>query len=155
MDIFGSDSSCCLVEARLKGGVRGVHLSFGRQGRHERTVESLITAVSFIQKEKVSVLPCFNNKNYVYAFGHDAAASMVEVTALCSVCPGSNALRDAVQNYARYRVSRNTEMVTVSYGTLAIRGVLVSISSNTVDARLNLQSVTYVLLLLDCIGSKT
>lgn len=154
MDIFGTTDDCCLVEARLRGTVKGVHISFGSNNTYSRNVDTLTTAVGFVQKEKISVLPCFNNKNYVYAFGHDAAASMIEVTMLCSVCPGSSALKRAVDDYNNARVSNNADMVTVSYGPLAIRGVLVSMSSNTVDAKLNLQSVTYVLLLLDCIGSK-
>lgn len=152
MQIFGSDDSCCFVEARLRGGPRGVRISFGG-GSSDFGAEAIVTDVSFTQREKVSVLPCFNNKNYVYAFGHDAAASTVDITIMVSVCPESTAILTATERYRNNRASKGN-IATITYGPLAIRGILVGLNSKTMDAKLNLQHVLYTFILVEPIGSK-
>jgi hypothetical protein len=152
MDIFGSSVDCCFVEAKLRKGVKGVRVSFGSEGDSAFGDETVITAVGFNQREKFSVLPCFNNKNYLYAFGHDAASSTAEVTAITSVCPDGTGLSKLAKIYKESRASVDGGLATITYGKLAIRGVLVGMTSGTVDARLNLQNVTFSLVLLKPIG---
>lgn len=155
MHIFGTVDQCCFVQARLSGTARGVRIGFGSGGESSDLGEdAIITDIKLSQREKVAIFSGFENANYLYAFGHDASSSSFDVTAVVSVCPESSALAGAVNRYQENRASKKGSLVTLSYGNLPMRGVLVGMTSGTIDTKLNLQSVVYHLVLLKSVGDK-
>lgn len=123
----------------------------------DRTTPYLVTSVSFSQKEKFSVVQCFGDRNYTYAFGHDPTASMLEVT-LTSFLAGTDgetygdALKQLVTAYQKSRLSASKKLVQLTLGTMYMEGFLVGMTGATQDQEHNLQSVTFVIMLVKAQG---
>ena len=122
-----------------------------------RVTPFIVTSVSFSQKEKFSVVQCFGDRNYTYAFGHDPTASMLEVT-LTSFLAGTGgtsyggALKQAVAAYRKARLSMSKKLVKLTMGSLYMEGFLVGMTSATQDQEHNLQSITFVIMLVKAQG---
>lgn len=112
-----------------------------------------ITNVAFVQKERFSVVQCFNDKNYIYAFGHDPLASMVTVdfTVFMGSCDGANSLGLGTL-LAMYSVGRLTQSlkpakVRLGMANILVEGFIVGMATATYNPEFNLQSFQVNMLL--------
>ena len=155
MDIFGNTVG------------KGVIIKYDAEGIDVRSVVSIdgidfasLYVVDFkvFAAERFSVLPCFENKNYIFAYGHDLGQSRSQVTLLAffgsSNCkPGDNtaSVTSLVGWYDSNRLCKNGTKVAISilsdsrYST----GYLISMSINSYNADLNAATVTFTFLATD------
>lgn len=113
-----------------------------------------ISNVSFAQKEKYHIVQCFNDRNYVYAFGHDPMASLLEITFTMFLAKAKGqefggALETMVGAYNMARLSQNPEYAVFTLGSVSLVGFVVGMTSATQDLEHNLQSITFHLLLVE------
>lgn len=151
MYIFGLDNQGCMVEANTGQGKgkRGAIITFGSA----LTDNTLVTKIDIGQKERLAVIACFDDRNYVYAFGHNAAESVLDVTLMMSISAESDALKREFERYEQNRVSKG-KLVKITYGSTFLLGYLIEMRSGTVNTELNLQSMLYRILLPKCVGAK-
>lgn len=160
--IFGNDkkSRGCYVEMMQKVGVIGgatLTLPGGGMLPANSTDPVFITGVNIAQKERYSIVQCFNNKNYAYAFGHDPTVSVMNVTFIVfmSTQGGTvfgDSLKTMLNAYKNARISESTKYATLSIGHLAVQGFVVGMDSGTVDTEHNTQSFTVQILLVEAQG---
>lgn len=146
MYIFGGLSNCFVQARYAMGQGRGANISFEGTSLSDNTI---VTSVSIRQAEKFATVACFDDVNHLYAFGHDAQNSVAQVTVLTNAeMPQGDrtGFRKAIQAYAEARLSTN-KMVTLTVGGQTFRGRLPAMSSSTTNTQLNLQSVTYDIML--------
>lgn len=169
MYIFGNDKNMrgCYIETSMttaKGA--GAYLSLsgdvigGAQSRGKGVDPFFISGISMSQHEKFSVVQCFNERNFVYAFGHDPVGSVLNVSLTTFlVNPDSQDVGDGlaqlVKWYKWYRLSANARqgscVLTVG-SRLKVEGFLVGMETSTVDAAHNLQSFVFKLLITNIQG---
>ena len=118
------------------------------------TAPFFISNVSFAQKEKFHVVQCFNDKNYVYAFGHDPMDSLVEVVFTMFLTDYNGAsfgasLKTLTRAYGKSRLSQNPNYATLTLGAFTLQGLVVGMRTGTEDAEHNLQSFSVTLLLVE------
>lgn len=148
MYIFGGLSNCFVQARYAMGQGRGANISFEGSALSDNTI---VTSVNIRQTEKFAVVPCFNDVNHIYAFGHDAQNSSAQVTVLTNAeMPQGDrtGFSKAIQAYAESRLSTN-KMVTLTIGGQTFRGRLPAMGSSTTNTQLNLQSVTYDIMLTE------
>ena len=158
--VFGNDTSArgCFVEvSRQATGLNAAtHITIDSFTFPEPSLVGvtpyMVQSVSFQQKEKFSISECFDDNNYVYAFGHDGNASTMEVTVIAFIAGryGNNfgtALIRLLAAYSEGRVSQLKSPVTLTIGSFNISGLLVGCTSATADPEHNLQSFTFVIVL--------
>jgi hypothetical protein len=113
---------------------------------------SIVTSFSADQRENFSVAQCLNGGMYLYAFGHDPAASTfgLGVTLFLRSCNGANGndLADALSTYNGGRVSKTKRLSTLSVGDAALRGYLVGQSVAVSNNGLGTVSVNYTFVAL-------
>lgn len=102
--------------------------------------------------ERFSVLPCFDNRNYVFAYGHDIGQSRSTVTCLCffggAKCTGGTGPTDVgllTAFYDGWRLSEYGKRVGVqilSDGKFS-SGYLISMQVKGYSADLNAATITF------------
>ena len=158
MLIFGNDKHArgCYIELSKLAGATSMGAVFSAGGGgigSGGTAPCFISAVSIKQVEKFSVVPCFGDRNYTYAFGHDATASLMEITFTCFlVDPSGNSfglsLATLMKTYAARRLSKQPELATLTIGSCSVQGFWVGMGSGTMNAEYNLQTFTAQLILV-------
>ena len=113
-----------------------------------------VSNITFGQKEKFHVVQCFNDSNYVYAFGHDPMDSLVEVVFTAFLVNKSGdtfgeSLKTLTKAYGDGRLSKKPEYATLTLGTWTVQGLVIGMRSGTEDAEHNLQSFSVTLLLVE------
>ena len=114
----------------------------------------VITGLSWGQKEKYHTVQCFSDHAYVYAFGHDALNSVLEVNFVGFLVDTSGTNNSGIvpafnKMYKDNRVYASPTWVTVSLGATVMKGLLVGMSSATLDPLHNLQNFTAVISLVE------
>jgi len=146
MYIFGGLNNC-FVQARYSMGEgRGANISLGDASLSDNTI---VTSVSIRQQEKFATTECFADTNHIYAFGHDAKSSSGSVTVLTNAerpQGDKTGFKKAIEAYEKSRLSKN-KLITITLGGQTFRGRLVAMDSQTTNTQLNLQSVTYSVML--------
>lgn len=154
MNVFGgSDRKYGEVKLQdskgSKGGAKGATISIISGGKKGSTKDIIVTSITADVSEKYAALACFNDKNHIYAFGHDAQQSMMRVTCITNVddqkC-SKNGYKKAIEAYKKNRLSKD-KVVTVTLGKQTWSGRIISMSTDTYSQELNLQAVTYTILL--------
>ena len=166
MYIFGTTNGRpsirgCFHEMSLSGaGSIGATLqlpgSSGGQYPKAATDPFFINSVTFAQKERYSVVQCFNARNYVYAFGHDPLSSMVAVrfTAFL-VDPGDvdkasgSSLTALSGMYARARLFNSLQRCKVNIAGQVLTGFMLGMEASVASAELNLYNVDTTLLMTE------
>ena len=104
-------------------------------------------------QERASVISCFNDYNYIFAFGHNPMSSqyVVQFTAFlvgkdCHSVNGSEIVKKIKNYYDKYRVSKRRKLVKLSIGSLVVKGALVNMQLTGQNAELNTISVSMGLL---------
>lgn len=168
MKIFGNTQKIrgCYAETTF-GGAKGTAAymsingkSIGGNSSRGAAEPYLISSISFTQKEKFSVVECFGERNFVYAFGHDPTGSVMDVTITTFLVnkDGHN-IGDGMQyltgEYASGRLSKNQKrgscVLTIG-SKLKIEGFIVGMSTSTVDQLHNIQSFTYSIVITNVQG---
>jgi len=113
-----------------------------------------VVSVKFNLREKVSVVQCFNDTNYVYAFGHDPRGSMVSVQMLAFLIASdgtsdSDIVGTMVSNYAQDRLSQSLQQATLSIGSQSLNGFVTDLASSTGNQEYNIQYFTANMLLTE------
>lgn len=113
-----------------------------------------ISNFSIGQKEKYSVVQCFGDRNYTYAFGHDPTASMAEITFTMFLTDAGgtkfgDSLKTMTKAYAESRLSKYPNYAFLTVGAATYKGFIVGMSSATQDQEHNLQSLTMLMLLVE------
>ena len=83
--------------------------------------------------ERVQVISCFKDYNYIFAFGHNPSASSYTVTFTaflvgkdCRSVTGSGIVKRIKEYYSANRVSKKRKLVKLSIGDLVVKGVLMN-----------------------------
>lgn len=113
-----------------------------------------ISNISFTQRERFHISQCFNDCNYVYAFGHDPMSSTVDVvfTMFLTDANGTSfgsALKTMIKTYSGSRLSKQPNYASLTLGSATLQGLVIGMRSGTEDAEHNLQSFCITLLLLE------
>ena len=166
MFVFGTDSS----EQGSRGAYREVWvngtdsggttlaLSGGTYPNRESSQNQplFVTDISMTQKERFSVVQCFNDRNYVYAFGHDPMGSMLTMRFAVFLGSCGSGDGDAYTGLNRllgmYKDGRLTQSLKPAVATIGMAqsiftGFVVGMSTSTMNAQLNLQSFEVNILL--------
>ena len=108
--------------------------------------------------ERFSVLPCFENKNYIFAYGHDLGQSRSQATLLvffgsndCKPGDGTGQVKRLVGWYDGHRLSGDGSKVDISIlgdGKFS-SGYLISMAINAYNAELNAATVTFTFMATD------
>jgi len=150
--LFGLDD-----EGEAVGGAVGSALGSTYYPRAAAGDSMLVVDVNFTQQEKYSTIHCFNDSVWTYAFGHNAAASTVNLTFLTFLAgcadgvnsdgSADNPLRALITAYGENRISKTQRMAYVSLGAnINLRGFIVGVKSSTHSAEHNIQSYGVTLL---------
>lgn len=112
-----------------------------------------VSQLTIGQKENIQVNQCFNDANYVYAFGHDPKSSTATVTftvfmGSCSGTSDSSGLDKLLGAYNKGRVSVHKQFAYVTVGRSTFSGFLVDCRVGTVNTELNTMSATLTILLV-------
>ena len=115
----------------------------------------LATEVRFEQREKYSLMQCFSERAYLYAFGHDAAVSSATITFIGflinkdgTVNQQAKVISTFQKAYGAARVSQSTKLAQIQIGDNSVSGFITGLDSGTLDPHHNLQSFTVHLLLI-------
>lgn len=119
-----------------------------------------VTNVAMTQKERYSIVQCFDDKNYIYAFGHDPASSMITVgfMAFLGRCDSSGTDGDGFQRllalYSNTRITKYLKPVKVKLGgaLTLLEGYVVGMSTSTANAEFNLQGFEMNIIVPKAIG---
>ena len=104
-----------------------------------------VTDISITQKDRFGVVQCFNDRNYMYGFGHDPLGSMLDVRFVVQLgnCSGdSPGLGQLLAMYAQGRITKSLKpaKLNIGFSGQILDGFIVGMSSSTANAQLNLQS---------------
>ena len=172
MEIFGNDKHArgCFVEiskiysqggqSAITGSSMRMTFPSGNKYPDNGTEPYFISSVRFAQKEKYHLVQCFNDTNYVYAFGHDPQASLLEVTYTMFMTDPSGtsfgaSLSDMTGAYAGSRLSKipeNFATLTIS-NNFTMQGFIVGMDTSTVDQEHNIQQFVVLVLLVTTQGT--
>lgn len=157
MFIFGGPDSKrgCFMEKIINGEASaGAVLNVAGTEYPQTHEPFFVTNVSFAQKERFSVVQCFNDTNYVYAFGHDPMSSTLSVRFVMFLAgnkstPGDGVLDSVMELYTKGRLSTNLTRSTLSIGSTVLKGFIVGMESSTMSPEFNLQSFDATILLAE------
>ena len=161
MLIFGNDQHArgCFTELmyRITGDAAATFLDLAGEtfpAKNAARTPFIVSAIGFAQKEKYNIVQCFAERNYTYAFGHDAASSTLEVTLTSFLTNATGtafglSLLQILTAYDKARLSKYKKYVTLTIGRASMQGFLAGITSSTADPEHNLQSVTLLILLVE------
>ena len=159
MDIFGNDQKIrgCFTRVDFGANKDGFYLDI--VGKANKTKPVIVTGFSFVEAEKFMVVPCFNNVNHTYGFGHDAGSSVITVdfigflTEHGGLSP-SNVVGTMAGIYAQNRLSVSKKQAKLYCGSGApISGFVVRLESSTSSAETNIQGFQMQMLVVEPIGS--
>jgi hypothetical protein len=161
MYIFGGRDSMrgCYMEKKLNAEQScGAILTMKGVKYPAKHQPLFVTNVSFAQKERFSVVQCFNDHNYVYAFGHDPTSSMLTVRFIVMMAggdgqpaatSGNDPLKKMLAGYSQGRLVNNLQRSSLTIGTTVLSGFVLGMESSTVSAEFNLHSFDLTLLLAE------
>lgn len=116
-----------------------------------------ITDISLTQRERFSVVQCFDDKNYIYAFGHDPLGSMVTVdfTAFLGTCAasgGGDGLTALLKMYSENRLTSSLKpaKVRLGSGALLVDGFIIGMTTGSHKPEFNLQNFQASLIIPKC-----
>lgn len=112
---------------------------------------AFVSGVSIRKNEKKAIIQCFNSVNHVYAFGADPESSMYS----CSVAvfgascerggfKSSTGLGKLLDSYKSNRVSKSAKTLSLTVDNKVLKGILVGVAVDVVDAELNLFRVMFM-----------
>lgn len=118
----------------------------------------IVVSVEFSEKEKTHIVQCFQDTNYVYAFGHDPTSSIIRVSFVAFMVKKegtehSSAINQFLYSYRTSRVSAKQKLATLTLAGETLEGFVVGMNSGTADAQFNLQNFTVDLLAVKPYGS--
>jgi hypothetical protein len=159
MYIFGTDGTQtrgCFHEMSLNGkGSLGAYLVLAGL-KQSPQAPFFVTHVGFAEKERFNVVQCFNDRNYVYAFGHDPQSSMVSVhyTAFLArpdagVSGSKPTVTTFLETYDKARLSKSLTRADLHIANTLLHGFVVGMESSTQNPETNTQSFQIVLLLTE------
>jgi hypothetical protein len=113
----------------------------------------LIVGFSTKREESVSIVKCFKDNSFIYAFGDSLDQSYLSVKAMCFLggdIPKNKSLDNVNGFYNKYRISQSTTAPLHFYygGGTNIQCYLLGMETNTADVKYLLQEVTFRLLML-------
>ena len=157
MRLFGSSLGCFTALSLDGSNSRGAQLQLpaGIYPSNSIYFPLIVTSVSGRQQEAVGFVKCFDDTNYMYAFGHNPAASQMTVnfTALLrGSCGSKNSIIAELSNaYKNSRVSQAPQLAKITLGGSSdvFKGYVTAMSTATKDAEHNLQDFSITLTLLD------
>ena len=164
MLIFGNDKHVrgCWIElssAKYSTTVgRGAYLTLSGQDLPIAGKEPyFVTGITLGQREKYSVVQCFQDRNYTYAFGHDPASSILEVSFIAFLTNKTGtafgqSLQKLMGAYKAGRVSQNQQYGILTLDSCTIKGFLIGMQTSTSDPEHNLQQFTALLLCVEAQG---
>lgn len=102
-------------------------------------------------QEKISITQCFQEKNYVYAFGHDPECSGFALTCTVVLNEGCSAdtflslgsLSDFLQQYKEYRASNLTKSIKMTVDGATYTVLLLAQDVSVANAEMHLVNVTF------------
>lgn len=102
-------------------------------------------------QEKTSITQCFQEKNYVYAFGHDPEGSGFSLNCIVVLNEGCGAdtflslgsLSDFLQQYKEYRASNLTKSIKMTVDGATYTVLLLAQDVSVANAEMHLVSVTF------------
>lgn len=147
MTIFGGLDNCFVQAKYSVGQGRGAKISFESGGGLDDN--TIVTDFRVRNAEKFASVPCFNDRNHIYSFGHDAQNSVGSVTVLTNIeMPegDTTGFKTAIKSYKSNRLSAGKRMA-VSVGGVVFIGRLVGMETSTSKLELNLQSITYTFII--------
>lgn len=174
MTVFGSDKARgCFVVFRMNASEgRGARLDLPSGSLPEEDYAYPLTVVGFTmnQQENFSLVKCFGDHVYTYAFGHDPAASTMQIEFVGMLRAGvtkvlmqsggggsgggiSKLLTDLPSKYERGRLYKSLAYSNFLVGGAVFKGFLVGMSSNTMSPEHSLQSFTMTLQLVEVQGT--
>jgi len=147
--------------------VRGSHIKVNMPVNSSSMIELegtsglLSTDCIFVQNfqvglsERASVVSCFDDYNYIFAFGHNPTSSQYSIlfTAFlvgkdCSSITGAQVIPKIKEYYSQNRVSKKRELVRMTIGSLVVKGALVSMflvgsnpELNTITVQMTLMGI--------------
>lgn len=102
-------------------------------------------------QDKNSTIQCFNDTNYIYAFGHDPVGSTFSVTYLVFLgaqcmrsgfSPG-NDLKHAVKGYLQHRVSQRKKIVKITFrSSNDFKGIVTGFDAGVYSEELHIATAT-------------
>lgn len=113
----------------------------------------VVVGFSTKREESVAIVKCFNDNNFIYAFGDNLEQSYLAVKAICFI-GGDITQNTAFENvnafYNQYRISQfTTKPLEFHYGgDTTILCYLMGLESNTADVKFLLQEVTFRLIMI-------
>lgn len=158
MTLFGSKLGCFMVINLDSSGSRGAELKLptGLTLPSSAKDPILVTGVSASQVESTGFVKCFNDVNYMYAFGHNPSASTVTVSFMEILKGGNNSnvgYPSLSQHYANNRVSQKPKLAKLTIPTdvyEVYQGYIVSMSMSTASTESSIQNFNMTMALLDC-----
>lgn len=119
----------------------------------------VVVGIEFAEKEKFHIVQCFEDTNYVYAFGHDPTSSIIRVSYVAFMIDQtgtthSQAMNRFIDAYKDNRISKSLALATLSLGGAnLLQGFIISMSAGTADAQYNLQNFVIEMLAVKPYGS--
>lgn len=118
--------------------------------------ELLVSDINISAAERATVVSCFNQFNYVFAFGHNPELSQVSITfsgflvddGVCFAVQSGKVIGDLVGFYKSNRVSKKRQVITLHAGTATIQGILVGMTIDGLNPELNMITATLTMLML-------
>lgn len=166
IDIFGNDKKMrgCFHRFNIMQNANAIGASLQMPGGFQLPVPGngyepmIVVNVEFAEKEKIHIVQCFQDTNYVYAFGHDPMSSIIKVSfvAFLTASAGSansDAMTKFMSAYKTSRVSANQKMAVLTLAGETLQGFVLGLTSGTADAQFNLQNFTVDLLAVKPYGS--
>lgn len=145
---------------KIFSDTRGAHIKLNMPVNSSSMIELegtgglLSTDCIFVQNfqvqlaERASVISCFNDYNYIFAFGHNPTASqyVISFTAFlvgkdCKSVNGSGIIKKIKEYYDKNRVSKKRKLVRMTVGSIVVKGVLTNMTLTGQNAELNTISV--------------
>jgi len=118
----------------------------------------VIIGFSTKKEESVSIVKCFNDNSFIYAFGDNIEQSYLAVKAICFIggdVSTNNAFADLTSFYNTYRLSQYAASPLQFYygGNNTIPCYLLGMDTSTADVKYLLQEVTFRLIMLQSTGA--
>ena len=157
MDVFGNSTKMrgCFTKITFGANFKGFALTLPSVASGSNSVPPIVTGVSFIEAERILLVPCFNNITHTYGFGHDANRSVITVNFMSFLInqkgtDQSNIIAFMAGTYAANRLSASTKQASLYCGQgTPLNGFLVSLESSTASQEANIQGFQMQLVVVE------
>lgn len=110
----------------------------------------LVSGVSVVDAEKNAIIQCFENRNHIYAFGHDPDNSTFSIdytvflgSGCSSAFKAGSRLKAVIAAYNKMKLSRSARTFTLTIGSsVSVRGIVLSANVSVFSDELNALKVT-------------